>query len=69
MWCPKCCNKMIVVDNGGGDPCWTCPACRCVMAYDRGDEDPLYDGRDDWPEGAGSGGAQVRTDMGKAAIA
>jgi len=48
MLCHACCEEMRVVDSAGeGDPCWECPKCREVMDYERADEDPAWDGKDD----------------------
>ncbi len=49
MLCPSCCEQtMTIVDGTGeGDPCWVCPGCHYVMDYDRADEEPSCDGKDD----------------------
>ena len=49
MLCPECCEEeMRVVDaTGEGDPCWECPMCHYVTDYERGEEGPVWDGKDD----------------------
>ncbi len=41
MICPECLGRMVVVDNGDGDPVWIC-RCGTALAYN-----PSEDGADD----------------------